>query len=52
MSVLLKTQATPVTIRGEKLDYLLPLNTENQSMENFKKFEATECPNKECILRE
>ena len=45
MSVLLKTQATPVTIRGEKLDCSLSLNTENQRMRIFKKFKATEYPN-------
>ena len=55
MSVMLNTQATPVTIqRGKKLGYALPLNTEYQSLENLKKFKETECPlhvNQECILK-
>ena len=50
--VLLNTEATTVTIqRGKKLGYALPLNTDYQSVENFKKFDETKCPlhaNQEC----
>ena len=38
--------------RGKKLGYALPLSTEYQSVENFKKYKVTECPlhaNQECI---
>ena len=55
MSVLLNTQATSVTIQhGIKLGYVLPLNTERQSMESLKRFKTTECPlhdSKDCILK-
>ena len=55
VSVLLNTEATTVTIqRGKKLGYALPLSTENQSVEKFKKFKVTECPlhaNQEQILK-
>ena len=54
VSVLLNTEATTVTIqRGKKLGYALPLSTEYQNVENFKKYEVTECPlhaNQECII--
>ena len=39
--------------RGKKLGYALPLNTDYQSVENFKRFDVTKCPlhaNQECIL--
>ena len=37
VSVLIHTQATPVTIkRRKKLGYVLALNTEHQSTENLK----------------
>ena len=54
--MLLNTEATTtVTIqRGKKLDYALPLSTEFQSLENFKRYKVTECPlhaNQECILK-
>ena len=43
--VLLNTEATTVTIqRGKKLDYALLLNTDYQSVENFKSFDVTKCP--------
>ena len=55
LSVLLNTEATTLTIkRGKKLGYALPLSTEYQSVENFKKYEVTECSlhvNQECILK-
>ena len=55
VSVLLNTEATTVTIqRGKKLGYALPLNTDFQSVENWKKFDVTKCPlhaNQECILK-
>ena len=45
VSVLLNTEATTVTIqRGKKLGYALLLNTEYQSVENFKRFDVTNCP--------
>ena len=45
MNVLLNTEATTVTIqRGKKLGYALLLSTEDQSVENFKKYAVTECP--------
>ena len=40
--------------RGKTLDCALPLNTEYQRVENFKRYEVTECPlntNQECILK-
>ena len=40
--------------RGKKLDYALPLSTEFQSLENFKRYNVTECPlhaNQECIVK-
>ena len=55
VSVLLNTEATTLTIlRGKKLGYALPLNTDFQSVENLKKFDVTKCPlhaNQECILK-
>ena len=55
VSVLLNTEATTVTIqRGKKLGYVLPLNTDFQSVENLKKLDVTKCPlhaNQECIMR-
>ena len=55
VSVLLNTEATTVTIqRGKKLGYALPLNTDFQIVENWKKFDVTKCPlhaNQECILK-
>ena len=43
MNVLLNTEATTVTIqRGKKLGYALRLSTEDQSVENFKKYAVTE----------
>ena len=55
VSVLLNTEATTVTIqRGKKLCYALPLSTEHQSVQNFKRYKLTECPlhvNQECILK-
>ena len=45
VSVLLNTEATTVTIqRGRKLGYTLPLSTDFQSVENFKRFDVTKCP--------
>ena len=45
VSGLLNTEAITVTIqRGKKLGYALPLNTDYQSVENFKRFEVTKCP--------
>ena len=45
VSVLLNTEATTVKIqRGKKLGYVLPLNTDFQSVENLKKFDVTKCP--------
>ena len=40
--------------RGRKLGYTLPLNTDYQSVENFKRFDLTKCPlhaNQERILK-
>ena len=55
VSVLLNTEATTVTIQsGKKLGYALLLNTDFQSVENLKKFDAAKCPlhaNQECILK-
>ena len=55
VSVLLNTEATTETIkRGKKLSYALPLNTDNQNLENFKSFDVTKCPlhaNQEYILK-
>ena len=55
MSVLLNTEATTVTIqRGTKLGYALPLNTDYQSVENFKRLDVTKCPlhaKQECISK-
>ena len=45
MTVLLNTEATTETIqRGKKLGYALPLNTDYQTVENFRRYKATECP--------
>ena len=45
LSILLKTEATTVRIqRGKKLGYDLPLITDFQSVENFKRFEVTKGP--------
>ena len=45
VSVLLNTEATTVTIQREKkLGYALPLNTDYQSVENFKRFDVAKCP--------
>ena len=53
--VLLNTEATTVTIhRGKKLGQSLPLNTDYQSVDNFKRFDLIECPlhaNQECVLK-
>ena len=44
VSGLLNTEATTVTIqRGKKLGYTSPLNTNYQSVENFRRFDVTEC---------
>ena len=41
VSVLLNTEATTVAIqRGKKLGYALPLKTDYQSVENFKRFDV------------
>ena len=40
--------------RGKKLGYALPLNTDYKSVDNFKRFDVTNCPlhaNQECILK-
>ena len=45
VSVLLNTEAATVKIqRGKKLGYALPLNTDYQSVENFKRFDVTKFP--------
>ena len=45
VSVLLNTEATTVTIQRDKeLGCALPLSTEYQSVENFKKHEVSDCP--------
>ena len=45
VSVLLNTEAAMVKKqRDKKLGYALPPSTEYRSLENFKKFELTECP--------
>ena len=53
--VLLSPQATAVTIQsGKKFGYALPLNTEYQNFENWKRVEVTECPlhaNHDCIMK-
>ena len=39
---------------GKKIGNAFPLNTEYQSLENLKRFKATECPlhaNHDCILK-
>ena len=55
VSVLLNTEATTVTIqRGKKLGYALPLHTDYQSVENFKRYDVTVCllhAKQECILK-
>ena len=52
--VLLSTEAITVTIqRGKKLGSALPLNTEYQRVDNFKRYELAECllhANRECII--
>ena len=51
--VLLSTEAITMTIqRGKKLGSALPLNTEYQKVDNFKRYELAECllhANRECI---
>ena len=55
VSGLLKKEATTVTIqKGKKLGYAWPLNTDYQSLGNFKRFDVTKYPlhaNQECILK-